>query len=653
MFARTARLAVLACAALLIAAPGAGAATLCVAPRTGCDFDMGTLTNALNSAAALPGTDRIELGASAYNETGLDYTGTDPVEIVGQGATQTSLTRAATNNGAVFVVSGGPATLRDLTVQVPAGSGSFPQPVGVRSSTPVTLADVRVRTNPAAGAPVGLRFAADATLDRVDVDLTAAGAGTGLAAAAAGGTVSVSDSSFVAPTAALDAELGGLSVRRSTARAQDLGIGAEAGSTVTVDSTLVRVGSNAGTGLRAYRSSVGGATSLTARHVTVIGTAGSSSKALEVKSTYATPAASTITVRDAILRGWDYTAFRYSSAGTASVAVDHSIAGLGPGTTYSSGAGSLTFDPTVVDVDPLFTNPGAGDYTPAAGSPALDQDLEPLQPGESATDLAGAARIIGGSRDYGAYERASAPGAVTGAADVLGTTSAHVDGSVDPGGLATTWRIRFGPTAAYGGATDAVALPAGATPVPVAATLAGLAPGTTYHYTVEAANSVGTVTGADATLTTAAPDPPSGGPPDGGATPPPPAALRLTGLAVRPARFRAQRRGASLGARGAAVTYRLTRAATVTFSVHRLRPGVRRGRTCAAPPRRAARRARRCTREVAVRGGFAHAGRPGANRVVFTGRVGGRALPPGRYVLLALPRGARAATVSRASFAVR
>lgn len=653
MFARTARLAVLACAALLIAAPGASAATLCVAPRTGCEVDVLTIFNAMNIAASLPDADRIELGAKAYTETPLDYAGAGPVEIVGQGATQTSLTRPATNSGAVFVDSGGPVTLRDLTVQIPAGSGSFPQPVGVRTSSPVTLSDVRVRADLLAGAPVGLQFAADATVDHVDVDLTAAGAGTGVAAAAASGTVSVSDSSVVAPTVALDAALGGLAIRRTTARAQGIGIRAQTASTVTVESSLVRVASNAGTGLGAYHGpTAGGATSLTARHVTVVGVAGSSSKALVASNTVGTTPASTVIVRDSILSTWDYTAYRYSSAGPASVVVDHSIAGPG-GTTSSSGQGSLTLDPTVVDVDPLFTNPGSGDYTLGAASPAVNQDPDPLQAGESATDLVGAARIIGGARDYGAYERASAPAVLTGAATVLGTSAAQIDGSVDPGGLTTTWRVRFGPTAAYGAATAAVALPAGATPVAVSAPLSGLAPGTTYHYAVEATNALGTATGADRTLTTTATGPPSGGLPGGGGTTPSPGPLRLSALAVRPSSFRAQRRGASLGARGAAVSYRLNRAETVVFSVRRLTSGVRRGRTCVASPRHGARRARRCTREVTVRGGFTHAGRLGANRVVFTGRVGGRALARGRYVLLALPRGLRPATASRAAFAVR
>ncbi|MFN8173891.1 MAG: choice-of-anchor Q domain-containing protein [Solirubrobacteraceae bacterium] len=658
MSARTVRPALLAFALLLAGAPSAGAATFCVAPRTGCDFDMGTVSSALGAAGNLAGPDRVELGAATYNESGLDYIGTDPVEIAGAGAALTTLTRGASANGAVLTISGAPATIRDLTVRVGPGSGGGSQPLGIGSSTPITISDVRIRTDAGAQSPVGMRLAADATLARLDVDLTAAGAGIGVAAAAIGGTVDLSDSTVVAPTTGIKAELGGLAVRRATVRAQGLGIGAEAGSTATIDSSLVRISSNAGTGLRAYRTTAGGPSALTARQVTVVGTPGSSSKALAASSTYASaPAASTITVRDAVLRGFDYTVYRYSSAGTASVGVDHSIAPLGPGTTYSSGAGAVTFAATVADLDPLFANAGAGDYRLAAGSPAINQDAQPLAAGESGTDLAGVARIIGGARDYGAYERTLAPVATTGAATLLGPTAVRLAGSVDPGGLAGTWRILYGPTAAYGSATAPSGFVAGAGAAAVEGSLAGLAPGTAYHYALEAQNALGAVRGADATFVTPAAGQPGGGPggggPGGGSAGPPAGDARISALAVRPRAFRARGRGASLGAKGAAVSYRLSRAAGVAFTVRRLSRGVRSGRRCAAARRRTPRRARRCTREVGVRGGFSHAGRAGSNRVVFTGRIAGRALARGRYVLVALPRGASARTAARASFTVR
>lgn len=650
MSARTVRPALLAFALLLAGAPSAGAATFCVAPRTGCDFDMSTVSSALGAAGNLAGPDRVELGAATYNESGLDYIGADPVDIVGAGASATTLTRGASSNGAVLTISGAPATISGLTVKVGAGSGAGAQPLGIRASTPVTIADLRVRTDAGAQAPVGMRLAAGATLSRLDVDLTAAGAGTGIAAA--GGTLDLSDSTVVAPGTGLRAELGTLVARRSTVRAQDYGIAADVGTTATVDSSLVLIGSNAGTGLGAYRLSAGGPTSLTARQVTVVGTPGSSSKALVAKSTSAS-AAATVTVSDSVLRGFDYTAYRYASPGTATVAVDRSVAPLGAGTTYSSGAGTLTLAPGVVDVDPLFANAAGGDYRLSAASPALNQDPRPLAAGESATDLAGGARIIGGARDYGSYERSLPPVPTTGPATVLGASAAQLGGSIDPGGLAGTWRVLYGTTAAYGSATAPAGYAAGSGPVPVATTLTGLAPATTYHYALQAQGALGTVTGADATFATAAAagTPPGGGPGGGGTSPP--GAARISGLAVRPGAFRAQRRGAARRARGAAVSYRLSRASSVAFSVRRLTSGIRRGRRCVAPSRRRSRHTRRCTLQRPVRGGFTHAGRSGANRVAFGGRIAGHALARGRYVMVALPHGARAAAAATAPFRVR
>jgi subtilisin-like proprotein convertase family protein len=98
----------------------------------------------------------------------------------------------------------------------------------------------------------------------------------------------------------------------------------------------------------------------------------------------------------------------------------------------------------------------------------------------------------------------------------------------------------------------------------------------------------------------------------------------ISGLAVRPRSFRRRSR----------VGYRLSETATVRFRVARVAAGRRRGRRC-APVTRRNRRAPRCTRLVRLRGGFGHSGRPGANGVRLTRRVGGRRLREGTYRLAA------------------
>jgi hypothetical protein len=88
--------------------------------------------------------------------------------------------------------------------------------------------------------------------------------------------------------------------------------------------------------------------------------------------------------------------------------------------------------------------------------------------------------------------------------------------------------------------------------------------------------------------------------------------------------------------RGTAISFRLSRAATVTFTVQRAAAGRRAGRRC-VKPKRSLRAAKRCARWVRV-GSFARAGVAGANAVVFSGRIARRPLRVGRYRLLAVAR---------------
>jgi hypothetical protein len=80
-------------------------------------------------------------------------------------------------------------------------------------------------------------------------------------------------------------------------------------------------------------------------------------------------------------------------------------------------------------------------------------------------------------------------------------------------------------------------------------------------------------------------------------------------------------------ARRGRFVFRLSGAAQVTITIEQRLRGRRRGRRCVRP-RPGLRR--RCTR-FRRRGRLFRAGRAGANRVFFTGRIGRRALPAGRY----------------------
>lgn len=97
----------------------------------------------------------------------------------------------------------------------------------------------------------------------------------------------------------------------------------------------------------------------------------------------------------------------------------------------------------------------------------------------------------------------AAPIATTGSATDVATSAATLNGIVGPQGEATSAYFVLGTTTAYGLSTATAAAGSGANATAVAARVAGLAPGTTYHYRLVAANATGTSRGADHTFTTA------------------------------------------------------------------------------------------------------------------------------------------------------
>jgi hypothetical protein len=121
-----------------------------------------------------------------------------------------------------------------------------------------------------------------------------------------------------------------------------------------------------------------------------------------------------------------------------------------------------------------------------------------------------------------------------------------------------------------------------------------------------------------------------GGTSAGGST----GAPRLSGLRLSPARFRPdpkQRRKATRKS-GTTISYTDSTVATATLTVLRSEPGVRGAHGCTTPPRHAKKHSSRCTRLVTI-GRIRHSDTAGINHLHFSGRFGGRALKPGKYVL--------------------
>jgi hypothetical protein len=90
---------------------------------------------------------------------------------------------------------------------------------------------------------------------------------------------------------------------------------------------------------------------------------------------------------------------------------------------------------------------------------------------------------------------------ITSPATNVASSSATLNGSVDPHGLTTTVYFQYGTTTSYG-LTTATQSKTGNTYQNVAANISGLAASTTYHFRIVATNSAGTVYGSDKTFTT-------------------------------------------------------------------------------------------------------------------------------------------------------
>jgi hypothetical protein len=142
-----------------------------------------------------------------------------------------------------------------------------------------------------------------------------------------------------------------------------------------------------------------------------------------------------------------------------------------------------------------------------------------------------------------------------------------------------------------------------------------------------------------------APQPPPSGAPPGRPAParPPEAGARLTDLSLAPSRFPAAKKGPAVSRRGRAgssLTFRLSRPSKVEFRVTSTRlPGYP-PRTPSAVSRRSVKNLGRIPPIQRELGRFAIRARKGPNRLRFSGRLRGRALPPGTYRLAAhaIPR---------------
>lgn len=161
-----------------------------------------------------------------------------------------------------------------------------------------------------------------------------------------------------------------------------------------------------------------------------------------------------------------------AGAGGSTVSVSASLTGLTAGTLYHYRIVATSPAGSVSGADRTFTTSSSSPGEPGAPPPS-------------------------GST--------SPPTVTTGTAVVVGESSSTVTATVNPKGVATTYRFEYGTTTSYGSQTPTTSAGSGTSVVSVSAVLVRLTPARTYHYRVVATNLDGTSAGADRTFLTLTP----------------------------------------------------------------------------------------------------------------------------------------------------
>ncbi len=193
-------------------------------------------------------------------------------------------------------------------------------------------------------------------------------------------------------------------------------------------------------------------------------------------------------------------------AATAPSVTTGPVTAVGPTTATVSGTVNPNGTATTWHVE-YGTSMSYGSTTSSAGagagttSTSVSSNLSGLTGGTTYHYRLVAVSSAGTSRGAdGILQTSSTPSAATGSASSVTSTSATLNGTVNPNGRSTTWYFEYGTSTSYGTKTAAKSAGAGTSATPVSAPVTGLTTGRLYHFRLVASSDAGTSRGADETV---------------------------------------------------------------------------------------------------------------------------------------------------------
>jgi hypothetical protein len=390
----------------------AGAADYCVAPNVSCGgTNVATLGQALDLADNATDGDRIFLGADTYTAPttgGFSYSlASGPVEIIGKGTGQTTLTGPTASSNVLTLFGGTGTAVQDLTIELPNSVAAAARGLSTSGAARrIEVTEYPTQTSYRTG--VDLRQGG--TLEDSTVTLgdnpytTAVNLGPG------GGTVRRSVLS--APKGVVSGYGG--TIERSRVTGANTGVGAWRGVTTIADSVIRFSEGNGAVGIFAD-DQPGYSTTVNADGVTVVGPALPDTDGVYAGTFLAADQSTHVSLANSIIRGVSTALDAAAPAGaTGQASIAASYSDYDPSGNSTFGANASIAQANVSNVgDGGFADAANGDYHLRPGSPLVDA-------GDPATaqgvDLDGNPLVTDGNgdgiarRDLGAFELATAAG---------------------------------------------------------------------------------------------------------------------------------------------------------------------------------------------------------------------------------------------------